>query len=86
MRKNRKIAPKIDAKIEAKIEAENSDEIERRLLRLYRCLAFVVDEAEKLGYPKTAIEARRAGLQLCYETGQENDLGPAFSGTIIGHG
>jgi hypothetical protein len=82
MRKN----PKINRKINPKIEAETIDEIERRLLRLYGCLAFVVDEAEKLGYPKTAIEARRAGLQLCYETGQENDLGPPFSGAIIGHG
>jgi hypothetical protein len=68
------------------IEAELDDEAERRLLRLFGCLAYAVNEADKLGYTKTAIEARRAGLQLCYETGQEHDLGPAFSSGVHGHG
>jgi hypothetical protein len=69
-----------------KTEMELDDEAERRLLRLFGCLAYAVNEADKLGYTKTAIEARRAGLQLCYETGQEHDLGPAFSSGVHGHG
>ena len=68
------------------IEIENSDEVDQRLRRLFGCLAFVVNEADKLGLAKTAIEARRAGLQLCYETGQEDDLGPAFGDGVHGHG
>ena len=70
------------------VRLDDSDEgaNERRLLRLFGCLAFVVEEAERLGLSKTAIEARRAGLQLCYETETENDLRVTFTDGIQGHG
>jgi len=70
------------------IQIDNCDEgaDERRLLRLFGCLAFVVEEAEKLGLSKTAIEARRAGLQLCYETDTEKELGITFTDGVQGHG
>jgi hypothetical protein len=70
------------------IQIENSEQaaVERRLLRLFGCLAFVVEEADRLGLAKTAIEARRAGLQLCYETESEKDLSLAFAGGVEGHG
>ena len=64
--------------------AEATDE--RRLLRLFGCLAFVVEEAEKLGLSKTAIEARRAGLQLCYETESEDEMSITFADGAQGHG
>lgn len=69
-----------------KTKTKNSDEYERRLLRLLGYLAFVIEEADKLGLSKTAIEARRAGLQLCYETGSKSDLRAAFGEGIEGHG
>jgi hypothetical protein len=70
------------------IETEERDEAaaERRLLRLFGCLAFVIEEAEKLGLPKTAIEARRTGLQLCYETDSEQGMSIVFVDGIQGHG
>ncbi len=70
------------------IQTENCDEAaeERRLLRLFGCLAFVVEEAEKLGLSKTAIEVRRAGLQLCYETDTEKEMRIVFADGIRGHG
>lgn len=55
-----------------------------RLLRLMSCLAFVVEESEKLGYPMTAIEARRAGLQLCYEADTGKEMALAFADGIRG--
>ncbi len=73
-----------DTEIRFGDSAEGSNE--RRLLRLFGCLAFVVEEAEKLGLSKTAIEARRTGLQLCYETETEDDLGITFSDGVQGHG
>jgi hypothetical protein len=73
-----------DTEIRVGDSAEVSNE--RRLLRLFGCLAFVVEEAEQLGLSKTAIEARRAGLQLCYETETEDDLSMTFSDGVQGHG
>jgi len=55
-----------------------------RLLRLLSCIAFIVEEAEQLGYPLTAIEARRAGLQLCYEAETGNEMALAFADGIRG--
>lgn len=55
-----------------------------RLLRLMSCLAFIVDESEKLGYPMTAIEARRAGLQLCYEADAGKEMALAFADRVRG--
>jgi hypothetical protein len=55
-----------------------------RLLRLMSCLAFIVEESEKLGYPMTAIEARRAGLQLCYEADAGKEMAMAFADGVRG--
>jgi hypothetical protein len=55
-----------------------------RLLRLLSCIAFVVEESEQLGYQLTAIEARRAGLQLCYEADTGNEMALAFADGIRG--
>lgn len=59
-------------------------ETDSRLLRLMSCLVFVVEESEKLGYPMTAIEARRAGLQLCYEAETGKEMALAFADGIRG--
>jgi hypothetical protein len=67
-------------------DPSDGDEYERKLLRLFGCLAFVVEEVDKLGCSKTAIEARRTGLQLCYEAGSDNNLSIAFSDGVQGHG
>lgn len=56
-----------------------NDETDSRLLRLMSCLVFVVEESEKLGYSLTAIEARRAGLQLCYEADAGKEMALAFA-------
>ena len=69
----------------SKTHTKSADEYERRLLRLFGCLAFAIEEADKLGCEKTAIEARRAGLQLCYEAGSDNELTLAFADGIQGH-
>ncbi len=60
------------------------DETESRLLRLMSCLVFIVEESEKLGFPMTAIEARRAGLQLCYEAETGNEMVLAFADGVRG--
>ena len=67
-----------------KIAISNDNEADGRLLRLMSCLAFVVEESEKLGYPMTAIEARRAGLQLCYEADTGEEMALAFADGIRG--
>lgn len=59
-------------------------EPDSRLLRLMSCLAFIIEESEQLGYPKTAIEARRAGLQLCYEADTSKEMLLAFTDGIRG--
>jgi hypothetical protein len=70
-----------------KNNATNTDDSESqgRLLRLLSCVAFVVEESERLGYPLTAIEARRAGLQLCYEADAGSEMALAFADGIRGH-
>ena len=70
--------------IKSKITLHNDDAADGRLLRLMSCLAFIVEESEKLGYPKTAIEARRAGLQLCYEAETDNEMALAFADGVRG--
>ena len=60
------------------------DEDDGRLLRLMSCLAFIVEESERLGYALTAIEARRAGLQLCYEAETGAEMALAFADGIRG--
>ena len=70
---------------EIRLDDRDESADERRLLRLFGCLAFVVEEAERLGLSKTAIEARRAGLQLCYETETEDELGITFTDGAQGH-
>jgi len=69
-----------------KNNATKSDDNEGqvRLLRLLSCLAFIVEESEQLGYPLTAIEARRAGLQLCYEADTGNEMALAFADGVRG--
>jgi hypothetical protein len=62
----------------------DSGETDGRLLRLMSCLVFIVEESEKLGYPMTAIEARRAGLQLCYEANAGKEMAMAFADGIRG--
>ena len=62
----------------------DDSETEGRLLRLMSCLAFIIEESEKLGYPMTAIEARRAGLQLCYEADTGKEMALAFADGIRG--
>lgn len=70
--------------IKKKIGKSDDSEAEGRLLRLMSCLAFIVEESEKLGYPMTAIEARRAGLQLCYEAETGKEMALAFADGIRG--
>lgn len=55
-----------------------------RILRLLSCIAFIVEESERLGCPLTAIEGRRAGLQLCYEADTGNEMALAFADGIRG--
>lgn len=70
--------------IKRKIDFADESGTEGRLLRLMSCLAFIVEESEKLGYPMTAIEARRAGLQLCYEAETGNEMALAFADGVRG--
>ena len=65
--------------------AAGETDAEKRLMRLLSCLAFIIEEADQLGYPNTAIEARRAGLQLCYEADTDQTLSMTFSGGMQGH-
>lgn len=62
----------------------DENESDGRLLQLMSCLAFIIEESERLGYPKTAIEARRAGLQLCYEAETGKEMILAFADGIRG--
>ncbi len=56
-----------------------------RVLQLLSCIAFIIEESERLGYPLTAIEARRAGLQLCYEADSGREMALAFADGVRGH-
>ena len=69
-----------------KNKAAGKDDSEGRgqLLRLLSCLAFIVEESERLGYPLTSIEARRAGLQLCYESDTGDEMALAFADGVRG--
>lgn len=70
--------------VRQKITITNDNEEDGRLLRLMSCLAFIVEESERLGYALTAIEARRAGLQLCYEAEASSEMAMAFADGIRG--
>src|ERR1700674_352077 len=54
--------------------ADNISEREARIIHLFGLLAFAVQELQRLGYAKSSIEARRAILQLRYESALEFEL------------